>query len=172
MDERDLIKERFKVAISSAVKVISEELSLEIKFGNNINEKKDLLNLPEVANLSSLQDFTNLRALADSEALKIKHTSKKIYAETGGLSGAPLRDRSTEVIAHIFKHTEGKLPIIGVGGIFTAADAWEKIAAGASLVQVYTGLVYEGPSIAGDVVRGLKTRMEKEGVRSLNELRA
>ena len=97
---------------------------------------------------------------------------KKIYAETGGLSGAPLRDRSTEVIAHIFKHTEGKLPIIGVGGIFTAADAWEKIAAGASLVQVYTGLVYEGPSIAGDIVRGLKTRMEKEGVRSLNELRA
>ena len=97
---------------------------------------------------------------------------QKTYDETGGLSGAPLRDRSTEVIAHIFKHTEGKLPIIGVGGIFTAADAWEKIAAGASLVQVYTGLVYEGPSIAGDIVRGLKTRMEKEGVRSLNELRA
>ena len=97
---------------------------------------------------------------------------KKIYAETGGLSGAPLHDRSTEVIAHIFKNTEGKLTIIGVGGIFTAADAWEKIAAGASLVQVYTGLVYEGPSIAGDIVRGLKTRMEKEGVRSLNELRA
>ena len=81
MDERDLIKERFKVAISSAVKVISEELSLEIKFGNNINEKKDLLNLPEVANLSSLQDFTNLRAFADSEALKIKYTDKKIYHE-------------------------------------------------------------------------------------------
>ena len=99
-------------------------------------------------------------------------TCQKIYAETGGLSGAPLRDRSTEVIAHIFKHTEGKLPIIGVGGIFTAADAWEKIAAGASLVQVYTGLVYEGPSISGEIVRGLKTRMEKEGVRSLNELRA
>ena len=81
MDERDLIKERFKVAISSAVKVISEALSLEIKFGNNINEKKDLLNLPEVANLSSLQDFTNLRAFADSEALKIKYTDKKIYHE-------------------------------------------------------------------------------------------
>ena len=96
---------------------------------------------------------------------------QKTYDETGGLSGAPLRDRSTEVIAHIFKHTEGKLPIIGVGGIFTVDDAWEKIAAGASLLQVYTGLVYEGPSIAGDIVRGLKTRMEKEGLRSLNEIR-
>jgi len=95
---------------------------------------------------------------------------KKIYAETGGLSGAPLRARSTEIIAHIFKHTNGKLPIIGVGGIFTADDAWEKITAGASLVQVYTGLVYQGPSIAADIVRGLKARMEKEGVRSLGEI--
>ena len=96
---------------------------------------------------------------------------QKTYSETGGLSGAPLRDRSTEVIAHIHRHTEGKLPIIGVGGIFTAADAWEKIAAGASLLQVYTGLVYEGPSIAGDIVSGLKARMEKEGVRTLAEIR-
>ena len=92
------------------------------------------------------------------------------YEQTGGLSGAPLRTRSTEVIAHIYQHTEGKLPIIGVGGIFTAADAWEKITAGASLLQVYTGLVYEGPAIAGDLVRGLKARMEKEGVRSLADV--
>jgi dihydroorotate dehydrogenase len=95
---------------------------------------------------------------------------KKIYAETGGLSGAPLRARSTEIIAHIFKHTNGKLPIIGVGGIFTANDAWEKITAGASLVQVYTGLVYQGPSIAADIVRGIKARMEKEGVRLLSDV--
>ena len=81
MDEKELIKARFKAAISSAVKVISEELNLEVKFGNNVNEKKDLLNLPEVANLRSLQDFTNLRAFADSEALKIKYMDKKIYHE-------------------------------------------------------------------------------------------
>ena len=81
MDEKELIKERFKAAISSAVKVISEQFDLEVKFGNNINKKKDLLNLPEVANLRSLQDFTNLRAFADSEALKIKYMDKKIYHE-------------------------------------------------------------------------------------------
>lgn len=95
---------------------------------------------------------------------------KKIYAETGGLSGVPLRARSTEIIAHIYKNTKGALPIIGVGGIFTADDAWEKITAGASLVQVYTALVYEGPSIAANIVRRLKARMEKEGVRSLDDL--
>jgi len=81
MDERELLKERFKVAVSSTTKVISEQLDLEVKFGNNIDKKKDSLNLPEVANLRNLQDFTNLRAFADSEALKIKYTDKKIYLE-------------------------------------------------------------------------------------------
>ncbi|HXS68215.1 MAG TPA: quinone-dependent dihydroorotate dehydrogenase [Candidatus Polarisedimenticolia bacterium] len=85
---------------------------------------------------------------------------QKVYAETGGLSGHPLRARSTEVIRHLYRQTGGKLPIIGVGGIFTAADAWEKIAAGASLVQVYTGLVYEGPGICRRIVSGLLECLE------------
>ena len=79
MDEQELLKEKFKAAISSAVKVVSGQLNLEIKFGNNKNPKKNLLNLPEVINLRNVQDFTNLRAFADSEALKIKYTDKKIY---------------------------------------------------------------------------------------------
>jgi len=81
MDEQELLKERFKSAISSAVKAISENFDLEIKFGNNTISKKNSLNLPEVINLKNLQDFTNLRAFADSEALKIKYTDKKIYLE-------------------------------------------------------------------------------------------
>tara|TARA_Y100000590_G_scaffold176684_1_gene201884 strand:- start:1611 stop:3413 length:1803 start_codon:yes stop_codon:yes gene_type:complete len=81
MDERELLKERFKSAVSSTVKAISESFDLEIKFGSNIDSKKNSLNLPEVANLKKLQDFTNLRAFADSEALKIKYTNKKIYSE-------------------------------------------------------------------------------------------
>ena len=76
MDKRELLKERFKSAVSSAVKVISENYDLEIKFGNNITSKKNSLTLPEVANLRKLQDFVNLRAFADSEALKIKYTDK------------------------------------------------------------------------------------------------
>ena len=81
MDEKELLKEKFKAAVSSTVKVISEQLDLEVKFGNSINKKKDSLNLPEVINLRNLQDFTNLRAFADSEALKIKYMDKKIYHE-------------------------------------------------------------------------------------------
>ena len=79
MDEKEILKERFKSAVSSAVKVISEKFDLEIKFGTNISSKKNSLNLPEVLSLKNLQDFTNLRAFADSEALKIKYTDEKIY---------------------------------------------------------------------------------------------
>jgi dihydroorotate dehydrogenase len=88
---------------------------------------------------------------------------QKVYAETGGLSGRPLRARSTEIIRHLYKESKGALPIIGVGGIFTAADAWEKMAAGASLVQIYTGLVYEGPTICRSIVSGLLARLEEKG---------
>ncbi len=94
---------------------------------------------------------------------------KRIYAETGGLSGRPLRTRSTEIIRHLYKQTHGSLPIIGVGGIFNAADAWEKITAGASLLQIYTGLVYEGPSAVRATVTGLLERMEKEGLKDLRQ---
>lgn len=75
--------------------------------------------------------------------------------EQGGLSGRPLRQRSTVIIDHICRRTGGQLPVIGVGGVFTAADVREKLDAGASLVQVYTGLVYEGPGMAGRVLRAL-----------------
>jgi len=81
MDEKELLKERFKSAVSSTVKAISENFDLEIKFENNKSVKKNSLNLPEIINLKNLQDFTNLRAFADSEALKIKYTDKKAYLE-------------------------------------------------------------------------------------------
>jgi dihydroorotate dehydrogenase len=95
--------------------------------------------------------------------------AQKIYGETGGLSGKPLRARSTEIIRHLHKQTEGKLPIIGVGGIFDADDAWEKIMAGASLLQIYTGLVYEGPGITKKIVAGLVGRLEIAGMKHLHE---
>ena len=94
---------------------------------------------------------------------------QKVYAETGGLSGKPVRARSTEVVRHLYRQTKGKLPIIGVGGIFNADDAWEKIAAGASLVQVYTGLVYEGPGITRRIVSGLAARLKQAGLSDLRQ---
>jgi len=75
--------------------------------------------------------------------------------ESGGLSGAPVRDVSTLVISQLSKRLQGALPIIGVGGILTGADAVEKIAAGASLVQVYSGLIYKGPQLVRDICKSL-----------------
>jgi dihydroorotate dehydrogenase len=94
---------------------------------------------------------------------------RQIYAEAGGLSGRPLRARSTEIIRHIYRQTRGALPIIGVGGIFDADDAWEKITAGASLVQLYAGLVYQGPGVVGEIVAGLRTRLVEAGCNQLQQ---
>jgi dihydroorotate dehydrogenase len=71
----------------------------------------------------------------------------------------PLRQRSTEIIRFIYQQTQGSIPIIGVGGIFTAEDAWEKITAGAILLQVYTGWIYQGPWMVKDVLQGLGNKL-------------
>jgi dihydroorotate dehydrogenase len=91
-------------------------------------------------------------------------------SEPGGLSGQPLKALATSFIRHIYKATRGTLPIIGVGGIFTAEDAYEKIKAGASAVQILTGFVYEGPCVPMRINRGLLELMEREGARSLAEV--
>ena len=76
--------------------------------------------------------------------------------EQGGLSGAPVKEKSTEVIQLLAKALDNKLPIIGVGGIASGEDAQEKIDAGAKLVQVYTGFIYQGPQLIKDIVQTLK----------------
>lgn len=89
---------------------------------------------------------------------------------SGGISGAPLRRRATDVVALIRRATAGAVPIIGVGGIFDADDAWDRIRAGASLLQVYTGLVYQGPEIARTINLGLLERLRREGASSVHEV--
>lgn len=99
----------------------------------------------------------------------IPKTGKPVTEETGGISGAPLRQRSTEVIRFIYQQTQGRLPIVGVGGVFTAEDAWEKITAGASLVQVYTGWIYEGPVMVRRILEGLVQKLEEHGLTHISE---
>jgi dihydroorotate dehydrogenase len=98
----------------------------------------------------------------------IAATGKKVTEEAGGISGAPVRQKSTEVIRFIHQQTGGKLPIIGVGGIFTADDAWEKITAGASLIQVYTGWTYNGPWMVDRILTGLLAKLESRGLSSIS----
>lgn len=90
-------------------------------------------------------------------------------SETGGLSGKPLTERSTEVIRSVYRLTGGQLPIIGSGGIFTAQDAYDKIRAGASLVEIYTALIYKGPGLLRELTEGLKTCLRKDGYRHIVE---
>lgn len=86
----------------------------------------------------------------------------------GGLSGSPLRGRSTRMVADLYRLTSGQIPIVGVGGIFNAEDAWEKIAAGASLIQLYTGFIYRGPGIAREINEGLASILKREGFSNLD----
>jgi dihydroorotate dehydrogenase len=96
----------------------------------------------------------------------LKHPHK---IQAGGLSGKPLKARSTEVIRKVYRLTEGKLPIIGSGGIFTAQDAYDKIRAGASLVEVYSALIYEGPGLLGKMNEGLKELLKKDGFTHISQ---
>jgi len=93
----------------------------------------------------------------------------RVMDQTGGLSGEPLRSRSTEVIHLLYAHTLGKLPIVGVGGVSDPESAWEKIAAGASLLQLYSALVFEGPAVTKTINRGLKKKLKEHGYESISE---
>ncbi|MGH8069193.1 MAG: quinone-dependent dihydroorotate dehydrogenase [Candidatus Entotheonellia bacterium] len=92
-----------------------------------------------------------------------------LTSELGGLSGRPLRRQSTEVIRYVYRCAQGRIPIIGVGGIFSADDAYEKICAGASLVQLYTGLIYRGPGLPRRINVGLVRLLQREGLTHLSE---
>ncbi|MBN1208141.1 MAG: quinone-dependent dihydroorotate dehydrogenase [Myxococcaceae bacterium] len=89
--------------------------------------------------------------------------------EAGGLSGAPVRELANAVIRRAWQRSGGKLPIIGVGGVFTAQDVYEKLRAGASVVQVYTGFIYEGPGMVRRIVRELGPLLARDGFRSVRE---
>tara|TARA_B100000965_G_scaffold155018_1_gene129055 strand:+ start:218 stop:1375 length:1158 start_codon:yes stop_codon:yes gene_type:complete len=100
--------------------------------------------------------------------LKLK-TGNTLEEETGGLSGLPLQKRGLEVIKRLKRSTNNDLPLIGVGGISSARSAWERIAAGASLIQIYTGWIFEGPNLVPDILDGLILQIEKHGFRNIKE---
>ena len=114
------------------------------------------LELDEI--LTAVQDRQISGIVATNTTVSRDGLIDKKQAEVGGLSGRPLNLRSTDIVAYIYRHTNGSLPIIGVGGVKTAADVQAKLEAGASLVQLYTGLIYEGPRLMGCILRELESR--------------
>ncbi|MFA6093818.1 MAG: quinone-dependent dihydroorotate dehydrogenase [Elusimicrobiota bacterium] len=96
----------------------------------------------------------------------------RMNAAAGGLSGAPLRERSTAMIRKVRRLTQGRLPIIGSGGILSAEDAYQKLRAGASLVQIYTGMIYRGPALVKDILQGLTRILNDHGLENVSQATA
>lgn len=110
---------------------------------------------------------TNITGLICTNTTITRPFEHPIAKETGGLSGKPVFQRSTEVLRRVFKRSGGALPLIGVGGVFDADDAFAKIAAGASLVQIYTGFIYGGPGLPRRILDGLEAKVAALGLTNL-----
>jgi dihydroorotate dehydrogenase len=119
-----------------------------------------LLRAHDVAGVIATNTTIDRRVLGDNHPLA---------GEAGGLSGAPLRARSTAVVRMLYRLGRGALPIVGVGGVASGADAYDKIRAGASLVQAYTGFIYRGPTFARDVVAELRQLVRRDGFSSVTQ---
>jgi dihydroorotate dehydrogenase len=99
----------------------------------------------------------------------LPHSGKPLSEESGGLSGAPLRHRALEVLRRLRATAGPALPLIGVGGIDSASAAWERIASGASLVQLYTGWIYGGPALVPRILEGLSRQLDRHGLGHIGE---
>ena len=124
----------------------------------------DLGDVAEVALASGLSGIIATNTTLERQGLKSANSGEK-----GGLSGAPLFEKSTRALARLSVLTEGKLPLIGVGGVASAEDAYAKIRAGASAVQLYTGLVYHGLSLATKIAQGLEALLARDGFATVSD---
>lgn len=143
--------------------------------GNNFRKIPLLVKIAPDLSESEIEAITdialrlNLSGIIATNTTISRENLKTKIEETGGLSGKPVAKRSNDVISKIYKYSNGKIPIIGVGGIFDANDAFEKICAGACLLQAYTGFIYQGISFARDVNFGLIKILKEKGFNNLDE---
>lgn len=155
-----------KLQDKDALKTIFTQLQ-EVNHKGHGKAKPILLKVAPDLTFEALEDIVELIPKLEIAGIVATNTTitrpksdqpklMKVYAESGGLSGKPLRERSTEVIKFLYQRTEGEIPIIGSGGVFSAEDAWEKITHGASLLQIFTSLVYEGPLVVQKINLGLQ----------------
>ncbi|GAB5518375.1 MAG: quinone-dependent dihydroorotate dehydrogenase [Rhodothermales bacterium] len=122
----------------------------------------------DLAHRYRIAGFIATNTASDRDGLTT-NTTRLDEIGRGGLSGAPLAERSTHLVRYLYEKTEGQLPIIGVGGVASAEDAYAKIRAGASLVQLYTGLVYEGPGVIKAIKEGLVKMLERDGFQRIGD---
>lgn len=153
MSKRDALNDKFGgQAVPVALK-ISPDLS-----------ERDIVSITQTAQHRQISAII----ATNTTVSRPESSSHPVYSENGGLSGKPLTDLSTRVIRKVAEVSGNTIPIIGVGGIFSAEDAWRKILAGASLVQIYSSLIYKGPSVVREIVLGLSDRAHRFGARDFN----
>lgn len=164
---RDLQGPAALKGLLAGVMEVREDLPLQIpvflKIAPDLTSD-ELAQIAEVALASGLSGIIATNTTLSRDGLRSPQKS-----ETGGLSGAPLFEKSTRVLAQLSKLTDGKMPLVGVGGIANADQAYAKIRAGASAVQIYTAMVYHGISLATDIARGLDTLLERDGYANIAE---
>ncbi len=107
--------------------------------------------------------------VGNTTATRPASVSSSVAKERGGLSGKPLFEMSTKILGAMYRLTEGKIPLIGCGGVFSGADAYAKIRAGASLVQIYTAMVFEGPCVVATITDELAALLKRDGFASVSE---
>jgi len=135
-----------------------------LKIAPDLNEE-DLTDIAEVALAEGLDGLIVSNTTIAREGL----VSGVHAGETGGLSGAPLFAMSTGVLRDMYRLTKGRIPLVGVGGIMSGDDAYAKIRAGASLVQLYSALTYEGPALVSRIKQGLAARLAADGFAHLKD---
>jgi dihydroorotate dehydrogenase len=153
LQEKDAL-DALLATLKAEQKVLTDQIGKYVPIALKIAPDLDEQEIIEIADLLKIHQIDGVIATNTTLA---RDTIKGLpnAAETGGLSGGPVREKSTIVISQLSKRLAGELPIIGVGGILSGADAAEKISAGASLIQVYSGLIYRGPSLVGDIAKTL-----------------
>ena len=123
----------------------------------------------EIVNVSIANEISAIILTNTTDGNRGSLVSEK-KNEKGGLSGEPLQEASTNIIKKFYRQLNGKIPIIGVGGINSGKSAYEKIMAGASLLQLYTGFVYRGPSIAKDIKKELIQILKDQGTKNITDV--
>lgn len=150
--------ERLLAGVIAARAELARPIPVFLKIAPDLGAD-ELAEIAEVALAAGVAGIVATNTTLARDGLASRHRG-----EAGGLSGQPLFERSTRVLARLHRLTGGRLPLIGVGGVSSAEQAWEKLRAGASAVQLYTALVYGGLTLAGRIARGLDARAAAEGV--------
>ena len=153
------------ISLNKIKKDNKTNIPLLLKVSPDINEN-NILEIVEVATKNNISAII-LTNTTNGNRDNLKSESKK---EEGGLSGEPLQGISTNLIKKFYKLLRGKIPIIGVGGVNSGKSAYEKIIAGASLLQLYTGFVFRGPSTAKDIKKELIQILKADGIKSIKDI--